>query len=1287
MSDLTQKEIWDIAKTIKENLKENSTNGVIPSGLFSAIDNVADNEYHTDYVDTLSATPLEIIYDQLLQVYTPYISLSGSNYDHKKQGVDMNLGDNESTWDTTIEYDHNTRTATLNGDVYVKGNKYSFSDEKLEHSQIEGLWYYYLDSNGVFTVSQNAWTNPFEIAFLMLVDYRLNDYWDYYEERHGSEIDLGWHNSQHSALDGGTRLSSNYKPVVTNVVEGGANPVTPSDSDNLPTILEHVIYDEDIQFKCKEIAGDYIILSKTSDWLQSYGTSETIFDISGTYPNYNNINSGEMLEVPNNSYYSVFILSKTSRRNGFSTVFLQGQTYHDKYSDATLYNVSDLNLAGLPFAEFVIWGKLIYKTSSSYSTTGSVGLCSYTFYNLTRNSILGASLPEHSLEDHLNVNTTNYYGGSFLRYDVTNEYWYDWLPSLSSLVEGFNAEIVNGYSVSKYNATSDTDRFCVFDDNTIAYRNGDQVLSDINAISNSEKGAANGVATLDSGAKIPISQLPSSIMVYKGTWDASTNTPTIVDGTGESGWFYVVSTSGTQDLGHGSIAFNSGDQVIYNGTIWERSGATISVTTVNGYTGDVVLNYSDVGAEQAFSKNTAFNKDFGTSPNTVCEGDDIRVNNGQTAYSWGDHAGLYAPLSHVGSTGSAHGVVTALTNGFMTSADKTKLDGIANNANNYVHPSTHPATMIVEDIDHLFVTEGEISLWTNVKVSNTRSINTGTGLTGGGNLTADITISLASSGVAAGTYNNSATQVKPFTVDATGRITAVGSGVTITPAWSSITSKPSTFTPSTHAVTHRSGQGDAIYDQDLNTTNNPQFNSLYIYSTKLQIFREYPDNADAMCFRATDSNNYGSFKWYSQKTDNSDDRLVAYYRGDHNIWAFYSNVNIHLPLDVTLDDNGLMASFGDNSNGTTYNDYVYISDVNEINSGYNVNNDNAVLYLNHRGYQRGSSYYRDLRIQDGKGSDMIYVDGSAGSVGINTSSPNSAFKLDVSGDQRATRLALGAWAGSFDTYRTLQINKSNGSSVIENKVTGNGNYYSNIYTNSTDGTSTSYVDLLAYSNYTNGTSLGLSRAWASFIQLYSSQNRSCAMGTSSYSDLILSTNNTPRVTIYRDGSAIDISANYVNVTGSGVFSNQLKSKIFTNETLELSIDDFSDLYGLNYTYECANLRDDFHSFVTIDNYSDNNKYNYLILPQASSLTIGTELLVTSTGVAPTDIYICGYTNGSDVLELILASETTNQYSAIKLSTVTAYSWVRFIVVTHYGSNMWLFLEGSNETLTNSTPWT
>jgi len=117
------------------------------------------------------------------------------------------------------------------------------------------------------------------------------------------------------------------------------------------------------------------------------------------------------------------------------------------------------------------------------------------------------------------------------------------------------------------------------------------------------KGIANGYASLDSGGKVPVAQLPNSILQYKGTWDASTNTPTLVDGAGNPdeniGDVYRVSVAGTQDLGSGSITFGVGDYVILNDSkIWEKSDNTDAVTSVFGRVGVVVAQASDYDANQ-----------------------------------------------------------------------------------------------------------------------------------------------------------------------------------------------------------------------------------------------------------------------------------------------------------------------------------------------------------------------------------------------------------------------------------------------------------------------------------------------------------------------------------------------------------------------------------------------------------------------------------------------------------------------------------------------------------------
>lgn len=117
-------------------------------------------------------------------------------------------------------------------------------------------------------------------------------------------------------------------------------------------------------------------------------------------------------------------------------------------------------------------------------------------------------------------------------------------------------------------------------------------------IPSTEKGAAGGVATLDGGGKVPVSQLPNSVMEFKGAWDASTNSPTLADGTGNAGDVYRVSVAGSQDLGSGSQSFGVGDWVMYNGSIWQHSPATDAVTSVFSRTGAVTAQSGDYTAAQ-----------------------------------------------------------------------------------------------------------------------------------------------------------------------------------------------------------------------------------------------------------------------------------------------------------------------------------------------------------------------------------------------------------------------------------------------------------------------------------------------------------------------------------------------------------------------------------------------------------------------------------------------------------------------------------------------------------------
>lgn len=106
---------------------------------------------------------------------------------------------------------------------------------------------------------------------------------------------------------------------------------------------------------------------------------------------------------------------------------------------------------------------------------------------------------------------------------------------------------------------------------------------------NDAKGQPNGFASLDSEGHLPVEQLPTSALVYKGQWDASSGTYP-VQTTYIIGDFYIVSVEGTIS----GTKFYVGDWIIWNGSAWERSANANAVASVNGKTGAVVLNGADI---------------------------------------------------------------------------------------------------------------------------------------------------------------------------------------------------------------------------------------------------------------------------------------------------------------------------------------------------------------------------------------------------------------------------------------------------------------------------------------------------------------------------------------------------------------------------------------------------------------------------------------------------------------------------------------------------------------------
>lgn len=128
-----------------------------------------------------------------------------------------------------------------------------------------------------------------------------------------------------------------------------------------------------------------------------------------------------------------------------------------------------------------------------------------------------------------------------------------------------------------------------------------------------QRGAANGVATLDASGKVPTTQLPDSVlggMTYKGTWNATTNNPPIPSSSdANKGWYYIVSTPGSTNI-DGENDWEIGDWVVSNGTQWSKIDNSDLVDSVNGKRGEVVIDVADLASAGTMALQNSSNVDI-----------------------------------------------------------------------------------------------------------------------------------------------------------------------------------------------------------------------------------------------------------------------------------------------------------------------------------------------------------------------------------------------------------------------------------------------------------------------------------------------------------------------------------------------------------------------------------------------------------------------------------------------------------------------------------------------------
>ena len=391
-------------------------------------------------------------------------------------------------------------------------------------------------------------------------------------------------------------------------------------------------------------------------------------------------------------------------------------------------------------------------------------------------------------------------------------------------------------------------------------------ITGLGTASTKDAGAALGVATLDAGGKVPVSELPAAVLgalSYQGTWNASTNTPTLTSSTGTKGYYYVVSVAGNTNL-DGITDWLVGDWAVYNGTVWQKVDNTETVTSVNGQVGAVVLTttniaegtnlyYTDTRARASNSAGTGISYDSGTGVITNAAPDQTVALTGGTGISTSgtypnftvtntapdqtvaiaggtgiSTSGTYpnftvtntAPDQTVSITGAGTSVVTGTYPNFtVTSTDSTTgtVTSVAATAGTGISVTGSPIT-----------TSGTLNI-TNTAPDQTVVLTAGTGISTSGtypnftitNTAPDQTVSLTGAGTTSisGTYPNFTITSNDSTTGTVTSVAALTLGTTGTDLSSTVANGTTTPVITLQVPTASATNRGALSSTDWSTFN------------------------------------------------------------------------------------------------------------------------------------------------------------------------------------------------------------------------------------------------------------------------------------------------------------------------------------------------------------------------------------------------------------------------------------------------------------------------------------
>lgn len=259
----------------------------------------------------------------------------------------------------------------------------------------------------------------------------------------------------------------------------------------------------------------------------------------------------------------------------------------------------------------------------------------------------------------------------------------------------------------------------------------------------------------------------ANVFIYQGTWNPTTNTPTLADGTGTTGWVYWCSAAFAgpiAGLNNSSMYnFQIGDLVLYNGTQWELTTPAAGVQSVNGAQGVVTVN--------------AINQLTGDATAGPASGSQSEV---LTLATVNSNVGSFSPAA---VTVNGKGLVTAASNvatGALTdSSGGTDGITVTNGAGAVLGTGTAIFQVSSSASQNGYLNSTDWTTFNNKQPAG----NYITALTGDVSATGpgSAASTLATVNTNTGSFGSS-TAIPNFTVNGKGLITAAGTGAVVAPA-------------------------------------------------------------------------------------------------------------------------------------------------------------------------------------------------------------------------------------------------------------------------------------------------------------------------------------------------------------------------------------------------------------------------------------------------------------------------------------------------------------------------